>query len=76
MEKLKKLVEKENKKQVKEALQDLKNANAEDITNLWYYTEKLTNTQIKKYNNKELTIEQIKEILKNKIIKEYEKTLL
>lgn len=72
MEKLKKLVEKENKKQVKEALQDLKNANAEDITNLWYYTEKLTNTQIKKYNNKELTIEQIKEILNNKIIKEYE----
>lgn len=75
MEKLKKLVEKENKKQVKKALQDLKNANAEDIINLWYYTEKLTNTQIKKYNNKELTIQQIKEILKNKIIKEYEQKL-
>lgn len=73
MEKLKKLVEKENKKQIKEALQNLKNASAEDVTNLWYYTEKLTNTQIKKYNNKELTIEQIKEILKNKITKEYEK---
>ena len=72
MEKLKKLLEKENKKQVKEALKNLKNASAEDITNLWYYTEKLTNTQIKKYNNKELTIEQIKEILKNKIIKEHE----
>lgn len=72
MEKLKKLVEKENKKQVKEALQNLKNASAEDLTNLWYYKDKLTNAQIKKYNNKELTIEQIKEILKNKIIKEYE----
>ena len=72
MEKLYKLVEKENKKQVKKALQDLKNASAEDLTNLWYYTEKLTNTQIKKYNNKELTDKEIKEILKNKIIKEYE----
>lgn len=72
MEKLKKLVEKENKKQIKEALQNLKNASDEDITSLWYYTEKLTNTQIKKYNNKELTIKQLKEILKNKIIKEYE----
>ena len=51
MEKLKKLLEKENKKQVKEALQNLKNASAEDITNLWYYKNKLTNNQIKKYNN-------------------------
>lgn len=75
MEKLKKLVEKENKKQVKEALQNLKNASSEDVTNLWYYTEKLTNTQIKKYNNKELTDKEIKEILKNKIIKEYEQKL-
>ena len=75
MEKLKKLLEKENKKQIKEALQNLKNASAEDITNLWYYKEKLTNTQIKKYNNKELTIKQLKEILKNKIVKEYEQKL-
>lgn len=73
MEKLKKLVEKENKKQIKEALQNLKNASTEDITNLWYYKNKLTNKQIKKYIDNELTDKEIKELLKKKIIKEYEK---
>lgn len=73
MEKLKKLVVKENTKQLKKALDDLKQTQDDDILNLWYYQEKLTNTQIKKYNNNDLTIKQLKEILKNKIIKEYEK---
>lgn len=72
MEKLKKLVEKENKKQVKESLQNLKNASAEDLTDLWYYKNKLTNKQYNKYVNNELTDKEIKELLKNKIIKEYE----
>lgn len=73
MEKLKKLVEKENKKQLKKALDDLKQQDENNILELWYYKEKLTNTQIKKYINEELTSKQVKEILKNKIIKEYEK---
>lgn len=73
MEKLKKLVEKENKKQLKKALDDLKQQDKDNVINLWYYKEKLTNTQLKKYNNDELTTKEIKEILKNKIIKEYEK---
>ena len=73
MEKLKKLVEKENKKQLKKALDDLKQQDKNNILGLWYYKEKLTNAQIKKYNNNDLTIKQLKEILKNKIIKEYEK---
>lgn len=72
MEKLKKLVVKENTKQLKKALDDLKQTQDDDILNLWYYQEKLTKTQIKKYNNNDLTIKQLKEILKNKIIKEYE----
>lgn len=73
MEKLKKLVEKENKKQLKEALDNLKQQDKNNIIDLWYYREKLTNTQLKKYNNNDLTSKQVKEILKNKIIKEYEK---
>lgn len=73
MEKLKKLVEKENKKQLKKALDDLKQQDKNNILELWYYREKLTNTQIKKYNNNDLTIEQLEKILTNKIIKEYEK---
>ena len=72
MEKLKKLVEKENTKELKNAINQLKVQDKNDILDLWYYKNKLTNTQIKKYNNKELTVKQIKEILKNKIIKEYE----
>lgn len=72
MEKLKNLVEKENKKQLKKALDDLKQAKKEDLINLWYYKEKMTNTQIKKYTNEEMTEKQAKEIIKNKIIKEYE----
>lgn len=73
MEKLKKLVEKENKKQLKKALDDLKQQDKNNIIKLWYYKEKLTNAQFKKYNDDELTTKQIKEIIKNKIIKEYEK---
>lgn len=72
MEKLKKLVERENKKQLKEALKDIKTIDKDYILNTWYYKEKLTNLQIKKYNANELTTKQIKEILKNKIIKEYQ----
>lgn len=75
MEKLKKLAEKENKKQCKKALQNLKNASAEDIKNLWYYSEKLTAAQLRKYNAGEMTKKEIKEKLKNKIIKEYDNRL-
>lgn len=73
MEKLKKLVEKENNKQLKKALDDLKQQDKNNIIELWYYKEKLTKAQFKKYNDDELTTKQIKEIIKNKIIKEYEK---
>lgn len=73
MEKLKKLVEKENKKQLKKELDDLKQQDKNSILEKWYYREKLTTTQIKKYNNNDLLIEQLEKILKNKIIKEYEK---
>lgn len=72
MEKLRKLIERENKKQLKEALKNIKAINKDYILNHWYYAEKLTNTQIKKYNNDELTTKEVKEILKNKIVKEYQ----
>ena len=72
MEKLRKLIERENKKQLKETLKNIKTIDKEYILNHWYYKEKLTNTQIKKYNADELTTKQIKEILKNKIVKEYQ----
>lgn len=75
MEKLKKLTEKENKKQCKKALQNLKNASIEDIKNLWYYNEKLTAAQLRKYNAGEMTKKEIKEKIKNKIIKEYDNRL-
>ena len=73
MEKLLKLIEKENKKDLKKALDNLKQAKATDIIDLWYYKEKLTSRQLKKYQMGELTEKQIKELVKNKIIKEYEK---
>ena len=73
MEKLKKLVEKETTKESKNAIDNLKKRDKNDILNLWYYKDKLTNTQYNKYINNELTDKQIKEILKKKIIKEYEK---
>lgn len=73
MEKLKKLVEKETTKESKNAIDNLKKRDKNDILNLWYYKDKLTNTQYNKYINDELTDKQIKEILKKKIIKEYEK---
>lgn len=75
MEKLKKLVEKENKKALKKAISDLKKAKKSDLIDLWYYREKLTARQLEKFNNKELTTKEIKEILQNKIIKEYQKRL-
>ena len=71
MEKLKNLVEKENKKALKKAISDLKKAKKNDLIDLWYYREKLTNKQLEKLNNKELTTKEVKEILRNKIIKEY-----
>ena len=74
MEKLLKLIEKENKKELKKALDNLKQAKATDIIDLWYYREKLTTGQLKKYHMGELTEKQAKELVKNKIIKEYEKT--
>ena len=73
MEKLKKLVEKETTKESKNAIDNLKKRDKNDILNLWYYKDKLTDTQYNKYINNELTDKQIKEILKKKIIKEYEK---
>lgn len=75
MEKLKKLVEKENKKALKNAINDLKQATSEDLKTLWYYSEKLTSTQFKKYTNGEMTEKEAKEKIKNKIIKEYEKRI-
>lgn len=69
MKKLIKQVEKENKKELKKAISNLNKAKKEDFTNLWYYSEKLTKRQ------KEKTKSEQKEIIKNKIIKEYEKRL-
>lgn len=73
MKKLLKLIEKDNKTELKKALANLNKAKKDDLLNCWYYTEKLTNRQLQKLNNKELTTKEIKEILKNKITKEYEK---
>lgn len=73
MEKLKKLIEKENKKELKNAIDNLKKQNKTDILDLWYYKDKLTSSQYNKYVNDELTDKQIKEILKKKIIESYEK---
>ena len=73
MEKLKKLVEKENNKQLKKAISDLRKAKKSDIIDLWYYREKLTKRQIEKLNNKELTTKEVKKTLKKKITNEDEK---
>ena len=67
MKKLKKLVEKENKKELKKAISNLNKAKKEDFINLWYYSEKLTKRQKEK-----LTKSEQKEIIKNNIIKEYD----
>ena len=75
MEKLKELVKKENNKQLKKALSNLKKAKKSELIDLWYYNEKLTKHQIEKLNNKELTTSEAKEIIKNKIIKEYDKRI-
>lgn len=66
MKKLKKQVEKENRKELKKAISNLNKAKKEDFTNLWYYSEKLTKRQKEK-----LTKSEQKEIIRNKIIKEY-----
>lgn len=75
MEKLKKLVERENNKELKKAISNLKKINTNDIINLWYYREKLTKRQFEKVQNNELTTKTTKEIISNKIIKEYENRL-
>lgn len=75
MEKLKELVKKENNKQLKKALSNLKKAKKSELIDLWYYNEKLTARQIEKLNNKELPTSEAKEIIKNKIIKEYDKRI-
>ena len=75
MEKLKNHTKKENAKQLKKAISDLKKAKKSDLIDLWYYREKLTARQLEKFNNKELTTKDAKEILQNKIIKEYQKRL-
>lgn len=69
MEKLTKQVKKENEKELKKAISNLNKAKKEDFTNLWYYSEKLTKRQ------KEKTKSEQKEIIKNKIIKDYEERL-
>lgn len=66
MKKLKKQVEKENKKELKKAISNLNKAKKEDFANLWYYSEKLTKRQKEK-----LTKNEQKEIIRKKIIKEY-----
>ena len=73
MEKLKNEVIKENNKQLKKSISNLNKAKKEDIINLWYYNEKLTKRQKEKLENKELTIKEVKSILKNKIIEEHQK---
>lgn len=70
MEKLRKQVEKENRKELKKAISNLNKAKKEDFTNLWYYSEKLTKRQKEK-----LTKNEQKEIIKNNIIKEYDDRL-
>ena len=75
MEKWKELVKKENNKQLKKALVDLRKAKKSELINSWYYNEKLTARQIEKLNDKELTTTKAKEIIKNKIIKEYDKRI-
>lgn len=75
MEKLKNEVIKENQKQLKKAIGNVRKAKKDDILTSWYYKEKLTNKQIEKLNNKKITIAEVKETIKNKIIKEYNKRL-
>lgn len=73
MEKLKNEVIKENNKQSKKAISRLNKAKKEDITDLWYYNEKLTKRQKEKLATKKITTKEAKEIIKNEIIKEYQK---
>lgn len=76
MEKLKKLVERENNKELKKAISKLKKASSNDILDSWYYKEKLTKRQLEKIQNNELTTKTTKELIENKIIKEYESRLV
>ena len=73
MEKLRNEVIKENNKQSKKAISRLNKAKKEDITDLWYYSEKLTKRQKEKLATKKITTKEAKEIIKNEIIKEYQK---
>lgn len=75
MEKLKKLVERENNKELKKEMNLLKKASVNDMLDSWYYKEKLTKRQIEKIQNNELTTKTIKELIENKIAKEYESRL-
>ena len=75
MEKLKKLVERENNKELKKAISNLKKVSSNDIINLWYYREKLTKRQFEKVQNNELTTKTTKELIYNKIVKEYKNRL-
>lgn len=75
MEKLRNEVIKGNKRQLKDSINNLKKANNEDITNLWYYNEKLTTKQLEKLNKEEITLKEAKTLIQKKIEKEYQKRL-
>ena len=75
MEKLKNEVIKENNKQLKKSISNLNKAKKEDLLDMWYYAEKLTKRQKEKLENKELTIKEAKNIIKNKIIEENQKRI-
>lgn len=75
MEKLRNEVIKENKRQLKDAVNNLKKATNEDITQMWYYNEKLTKKQIEKLNNEKITLKEAKTLIQKKIEKEYQKRL-
>lgn len=73
--KLEKQLQKELKERYNESLKTIKNFKSiNEILGYWYYKNLLTSKQIEKAQHNELTLKEVKNILKNKLQKEQEKT--
>ena len=73
--KLEKQLQKELKECYNQSLKNIKNFESiDEVLNWWYYRNLLTTKQQKQAQNNELTLKEVKNILKNKLQKDQEKT--
>ena len=73
--KLEKQLQKELKARFNEALKTIKNFKSiDEVLGWWYYRNLLTTKQQKQAQNNELTLKEVKSILKDKLQKDQEKT--